>query len=155
MSEQIDEMYRDIIMEHYRFPRGHKDISDFDIINEGQNPTCGDEIELKLKMNKDKISGISIDCAGCAISTASGSMLAEVVEGKTLEEAKRIAKIVKALLKGEKIEENMELGDLEALKGVKKFPVRIKCALLSWTTLIDAIEKHGTQRKKKMSTTEN
>jgi len=154
MSDELKDMYRDIIMEHYRYPRGHKDIIDPDLINEGQNPSCGDEIEVKVKMDGDKVCDVSIDCVGCAISVASGSMLAEVVEGKTFEEVKKIAAVVKAILKGEEVPEDIDLGDLEALKGVRKFPVRVKCALLSWTTLVDAIEAKEKNATATASTTE-
>lgn len=139
MSDQLSDLYRDIIMEHYRFPRGHHHVDHPDISNQGKNPVCGDEIEIKLKMDGEKVENISVNCVGCAISVASGSMLAEIIEGKTLPEIKEIAEIVKKLLKGENIDENLDLGDLEALRGIKKFPLRVKCALLSWTTLVDAI----------------
>ncbi len=155
MGEQLDEMYRDIILEHYRFPRGQKKILSPDIINEGHNPVCGDEIEIKVKMAKDKIETVSVDCAGCAISTASGSMLAEICEGKTIAEVKKIAEIVKALLKGEEFDKNIDIGDIEALRGVKKFPVRVKCALLSWTTLVDAIDARETGKQLTASTSES
>jgi len=154
MTGKLDELYRDIIMEHYRFPRGTKNIQNPDLISEGQNPACGDEIEIKVKMDDDKVDTVLVNCAGCAISVASGSMLAEIVEGKTLGEVKKIAGVVRALLKGVDINEDIDLGDLEALKGVKKFPVRIKCALLSWTTLVDAIEARENGRIAKASTTE-
>ena len=154
MAEQLDDMYRDIIMEHYRFPRGDEKISDPDMKNEGYNPACGDEIEIMLKMNQDIIETVSVSCAGCAISTASGSMLAEICEGKTLAEAKKIAGIVKGLLKGEEFDESYDIGDIEALQGVKKFPVRVKCALLSWTTLVDAIDAREAGKKTAVSTTE-
>lgn len=156
MAEQLDQMYRDIIMEHYRYPRGDEKISNPDIKNEGHNPACGDEIEIQLKMDNDKIESVSVDCAGCAISTASGSMLAEICEGKTLDEVRKIAGIVKALLKGEEFDKNYDIGDIEALKGVKKFPVRVKCALLSWTTLVDAINAREAGEGKQLtaSTTE-
>lgn len=146
MSEKLADLYRDILMEHYRFPRGHKHLEHPDIANEGQNPICGDEIDIQLKLEGERVKDISVNCVGCAISVASGSMLAEIIEGKTLAEVKRIATVVKAMLKGEPIDESVDLGDLEALKGVKQFPVRVKCALLSWTTLVDAIEarEHGT-----------
>ena len=152
MSDQLDQLYRDVIMEHYKFPRGHKDIDQADMANQGQNPSCGDEIDVKLKLDNGIVKDVSVTCMGCAISVASGSMLAEIIEGKTLGEVKEIARIVKALLKGEETPEDIELsdlGDIEVLQGVRKFPVRIKCALLSWTTLVDAIdsyeEKDGTQ----------
>jgi nitrogen fixation NifU-like protein len=136
----LDELYRDIIMDHYRYPRGRKKLEDADVRNEGQNPVCGDEIELSLKLNDDRVDDVSVDCMGCAISVASGSMLADAIKGKSLPEVKRIAAAVKAILKGEPLPEDVEMGDLEALSGVKNFPVRIKCALLSWTTLVDGIE---------------
>lgn len=140
MPEPLDELYRDIIMDHYRYPRGRKKLEDADVRNEGQNPVCGDEIELSLKLNDDRVDDVSVDCMGCAISVASGSMLADAIKGKSLPEVKRIAAAVKAILKGEPLPEDVEMGDLEALSGVKNFPVRIKCALLSWTTLVDGIE---------------
>jgi len=140
VPEPLDELYRDIIMDHYRYPRGRKKLEDADVRNEGQNPVCGDEIELSLKLNDDRVDDVSVDCMGCAISVASGSMLADAIKGKSLPEVKRIAAAVKAILKGEPLPEDVEMGDLEALSGVKNFPVRIKCALLSWTTLVDGIE---------------
>ncbi len=154
MSGKLDDMYRDIIMEHYRFPRGSKKIQHVDLVNEGKNPACGDEIEIKVEMKDNKVENVMVHCAGCAISVASGSMLAEIVKGKSLSEVKKIAGIVRALLKGEEIDENIDLGDLEALKGVKQFPVRIKCALLSWTTLVDAIDAREHGENIKESTTE-
>ncbi len=159
MSERLDQLYRDVIMEHYKFPRGSKDIENADMDNQGQNPACGDEIEVKVKLEGDRVKDVSVSCMGCAISVASGSMLAEVIEGKTLAEVKKIAKVVKALVKGEELPEDIdihELGDIEVLQGVRKFPVRVKCALLSWTTLVDAIDSFeaGTTTELNISTTE-
>jgi len=143
MTDRLDQLYRDVIMEHYKYPRGNKDINNADMTNQGQNPSCGDEIEVKVKLEGDRVKNVSVSCMGCAISVASGSMLAEVIEGKTLGEVKKIARVVKALLTGEPVPSDInihELGDIEVLEGVRKFPVRIKCALLSWTTLVDAID---------------
>ncbi|OGC90793.1 MAG: SUF system NifU family Fe-S cluster assembly protein [candidate division Zixibacteria bacterium RBG_16_53_22] len=140
MPEPLDELYRDIIMDHYRYPRGRKKLENADMRNEGQNPVCGDEIELSLKLDDGRVDEVSVECMGCAISVASGSMLVDAIKGKSLQEVRRIAAAVKAILKGEPLPEEVEMGDLEALAGVKNFPVRIKCALLSWTTLIDGIE---------------
>jgi len=154
MSDQLSDLYRDIIMEHYRFPRGHRLIEHPDIANQGQNPVCGDEIEIKVKMDGDIVEKLSVNCVGCAISVASGSMLAEIIEGKTISEVKQIAEVVKKILKGDEIDDDTDLGDLEALKGVKKFPVRIKCALLSWTTLVNAIEASETGKKTEVTSTE-
>jgi nitrogen fixation NifU-like protein len=154
MSENLDGLYRDIIMEHYKYPRGRKKLDNADVISEGKNPVCGDEIEMQVKLKDNRIEDISIDCVGCAISVASGSMLADAIKGKTLEEVKRFAAAIKAILKGEEPEENLELGDLEALEGVKKFPVRIKCALLSWTTLIEGLKNWENGKKNRVITTE-
>ncbi len=154
MSEPLDELYRDIIMDHYRYPRGHKKLADADIQNEGQNPVCGDEITVALKLADDRVEDVSVDCAGCAISVASGSMLADIVKGKTISEIKKIASAIKAILKGENPPDGLDLGDLEALAGVRNFPVRIKCALLSWTTLVDAIESVEKGKGIKVSSTE-
>jgi nitrogen fixation NifU-like protein len=154
MDNNLDDLYRDILMEHYRFPRGKKPVKNPDMENEGYNPTCGDEIKLSIKTDGGKISDISVDCLGCAISVASGSMLADIVRGKSLDEAVKIADHVKTLLQGGNIPENADLGDLEALRGVNKFPVRIKCALLSWVTMVKAIEirRSGNKSDQAVST---
>ena len=154
MSENLDNLYRDIIMEHYKYPRGKNKIEDPDLTSEGKNPVCGDEIEMKVKLDGDTVADISMDCAGCAISVASGSMLADTIKGKTIDEVKKIASAIKAILKGEKPDDDVDLGDLEALEGVKKFPVRIKCALLSWTTLIEGLKNWEAGKKRKVTTTE-
>lgn len=154
MSEPLDDLYREIIMDHYHSPRGAKKLNDPDVSNEGKNPSCGDEIEVALKMDNHTVDDISVACKGCAISVASGSMLAEAIKGKSLEEVKKIAATVKEMLKGNEVELSEEMGDLEVLKNVNKFPVRIKCALLSWTTLIDCVEALETDAIKKTSTTE-
>lgn len=156
MSDNLNELYRDIIMDHYRYPRGKKELEDASVKKNGINPTCGDEIELSLKINHDKVEDLSITCKGCAISVASGSMLSELVKGKTLDEVKKIATVVKSMLKGEDDIDlgSLDLGDLEALQGVKDFPVRIKCALLSWTTLMDSIESWENNKNIKISSSE-
>lgn len=154
MTEHLDDLYRDILMEHYRFPRGRKKLDHFHIHNEGQNPTCGDEIEISVELEGEKVKDIYVSCMGCAISVASGSMLAEIIRGKSLDEVKKIADIIKSMLKGEEISKEVNLGDLEALRGVRKFPVRIKCALLSWTTLVDAIMAKEAGQKTSVSSTE-
>jgi nitrogen fixation NifU-like protein len=154
MNDNLDDLYRDIIMDHYKAPRGRKELAGADIKNEGKNPVCGDEIEVSMKVNDGRVDDISVQCLGCAISVASGSMLADTIKGKSVEQVKKIARAVKAVLKGEQPEEEIELGDLEALEGVKKFPVRIKCALLSWSTLVEGLEAWENSRKTKIVTTE-
>jgi len=154
MSVQLDELYRDILMDHYKYPRGNKSLDHPDIENQGENPLCGDSINMQIKIDNQAISDIGIKCVGCAICSASTSMLAEILEGKSLTEVKKIATMVKKLIKGEEYQADLDLGDLTALEGVKKFPVRIKCALLAWTTLIDGIKAWEKGGKINVSSTE-
>ena len=154
MSEHLDDLYREIIMDHYHSPRGAKKLNDPDVTNEGKNPSCGDEIEVALKVDDHTIDDVSVACKGCAISVASGSMLAEAIKGKSLEEVKKIAATVREMLKGNQVELTSDMGDLEVLQNVNKFPVRVKCALLSWTTLVDCLETLENEAPRKTSTTE-
>jgi nitrogen fixation NifU-like protein len=154
MSEPLDDMYRDIIMDHFRSPRGKKPLEKADVTSNGTNPSCGDEITLQVSLDNGTVKDVHVDCRGCAISIASGSMLAEVIKGKSLEDAKRIAEVVKKMLKGEKVDVPDDLGDLDALQGVRNFPVRIKCALLAWVTFMEGIKNHenGHDQRTKVST---
>jgi SUF system NifU family Fe-S assembly protein len=156
MSDSLDQMYREVILDHYRSPRGHKPLDRSDVTSEGQNPSCGDEIEMKLKLNgHDEIEDVYCDCKGCAISVASASMMAELLKGRKLEDVEKIAQTVRRLLKGEDIEVPEDLGDVDALKGVRKFPVRIKCALLAWVTLLEGLKNyHNGNNGKAVATTE-
>jgi len=142
MNEQLDDMYREVILDHYRAPRGSVPLQMFDITNDGRNPSCGDELEMQVKVNGNTVEDIHVGCKGCAISIASGSMLAEIVKGKSIEEAKRIAQLVRSLLKGEEVDIPDDMEDIDALQGVKQFPVRIKCALLAWVTLIQGLDNY-------------
>jgi nitrogen fixation NifU-like protein len=143
----LDEMYRDIILDHYRSPRGKKPINDPNLSSNGSNPSCGDEIQLQVHVEDDVLKDIHVDCKGCAISTASGSMLAEAVKGKSFHEVLKMAETVKKLLKGEIEDTDEDLGDLGSLKGVRQFPVRVKCALLAWVTLIEGLKNYANGRK--------
>ncbi len=157
MSRSLDDMYREIILDHYRSPRGKKPIESADISSDGQNPSCGDEISLEVKMDQGVLKDVHVNCRGCAISVASGSMLAETVKGKSFDEVKRIAEIVRKMLKGETLEVDEDLGDLGSLKGVRQFPVRVKCALLAWVTLVEGLKNYenGTAGKRSSASTED
>lgn len=135
-------LYREVIFDHYRHPRGRAPLESPSAVNEGLNPVCGDEVKVELLLEGEKVKAVSVRGRGCAISTASGSMLAELLPGKSLEEAERLAAVVKGLMHDEGVPEGVDIGDLDALGGVKQFPVRIKCALLSWVTLLDAIKAY-------------
>ncbi|MBD3258490.1 SUF system NifU family Fe-S cluster assembly protein [candidate division GN15 bacterium] len=150
MSSSLDEMYREIILDHYRSPRGKQQLKTIDISAGGHNPSCGDEIEMTVEVDKQNgvLKDVHVDCKGCAISVASGSMLAETVRGKKFEDVIQLAEAVKKLLKGESVDIPEDNEDLQALAGVRQFPVRIKCALLAWATLVEGIKKYGQEGAK-------
>ncbi len=138
----VDDLYRETILDHYHNPRNRGTISDATVSTEGVNPLCGDELRLFLKIENGLVQDIKLESSGCSINTASGSMMSELVLGKSLEEAQGvIAEFKKMMLtKGEDITLPEELEELEALQGVKKYPVRIKCALLPWNTLDEGLK---------------
>jgi len=139
---QLDDLYREIILDHYRNPRNQAPLEDPDIEARGFNPFCGDEVVLQLKLRDGRIAATSFQGRGCSISQASASMMTEVLKGKTLEEARELYHAFRRLMHGEALseEEAEALGELEALEGVRQYPIRIKCALLGWATLGDGIE---------------
>lgn len=138
--EQLDELYREVILDHFRTPRHHEVLEPADVANAGFNPLCGDQLSLQLRLNGSRILAIGVQGKGCSISQAAGSMMAEAVSGKTIEEAQQAVEDVKRMMHGEVSESIKGLGDLEALAGVRQFPVRIKCALLAWTTLEEGLK---------------
>lgn len=149
----LEDLYKEIILDHYRSPRNQGELPPPAIRTEGFNPLCGDEIVVYLDVNDEGvIDDIKIGGQGCSISQSSASMMSAAVKGKTIAEAQEITGEFKAMMNihGEALADaneesrasaELELGDLEALKGVVKFPVRIKCATLSWNTLAQAIEE--------------
>lgn len=139
MMSNVNSMYREIVLDHHRNPRGEHSPDRVDARAEGENPTCGDDVALELKLENGRVVDAGVHTHGCAISRASGSMLAELVNGLSVEQARRVADVFKGVLQGEEPPSSVDLGDLEALTGVRKFPVRIKCALLPWVTLLDAL----------------
>lgn len=145
MSSQLDDMYREVILDHYHSPRGKKPLPQANVKSDGTNPACGDEIALSAQIENGILKDVHVDCKGCAISVASGSMLAEAVKGMPFEDVRRLAQTVRKMLKGEEdthLPEEFE--DIEALKGVRQFPVRVKCALLAWVTLVDGLERYAS-----------
>lgn len=141
---ELDDLYEAIILDHYRNPRNTGPVGSPDIDLEVNNPFCGDEFQIQMKVENDAVSAVGITGRGCAISQASASLLAELVEGKKSGEVRESVSAFRRLLQGVEIsaEEREVLGDIEALGGVRKFPVRIKCALLSWVGLDDALKEH-------------
>lgn len=151
VDNNLDDLYREIILEHYHDPHGRHEIHDADIRNEGKNPLCGDELALEIKLSNGEVEDIAVRCQGCAISVASGSMLTDAVKGKSLEEVKSISTKIKGMLKGEALPEDFDPEDLEALQGIRQFPVRIKCALLAWATLENGIKDYEAGKKETLN----
>ena len=143
----LDELYKEVILDHYRSPRnrGKLDPADFDLHRD--NPLCGDEVHLFGQVKDGKLVGISFEGKGCSISQASTSIMTDRVKGVSLEMAEDLAGLFKRLMQGEDLSDDERLGDLAALQGVQKYPVRIKCALLGWNTLLEGLrgykEKQG------------
>jgi nitrogen fixation protein NifU and related proteins len=142
--EISDELYREVILDHYRAPRHRGKIETPDILEWGKNPLCGDELELYLTFKDGKVSDVKFQGSGCSISQASASMMTEAVAGKTLEQIRGIVSDFKGMMMEGKPADELpdELEDAKSLEGVKKYPVRIKCALLSWNTVLEAIKKY-------------
>jgi nitrogen fixation NifU-like protein len=137
----LDDLYRDLILDHYRHPHNKGHLANATAKSEGFNPLCGDEIEVELELDGGLIKDVSYGGRGCSISQASGSMMTEAVKGRTKDEAMHIAEAFKRLMTNPDEEAAEELGDLEAFHGVAKFPVRVKCATLAWHVLEESLEK--------------
>ena len=147
--EHLDELYESIILDHYRNPRNTDLLDAPDIDVEATNPFCGDEVHIQLELDHDAVKQVSISGQGCAISQSSASLLAEMLEDKSSDEALEIVTQMRRLMRGEELTEDEKdsLGDVLALEGVKRFPVRIKCALLSWTALEDEIGRASCRER--------
>ena len=146
MIERLDELYREVILDHFRNPTHAGDLPDAEINAEGTNPLCGDELAFHVKMDGGRIAQVRFKGKGCAISQAAASMLATQLEGKTAADAGRLVGAMKALMQGQRPEASVDLGDLEVLEGVRKFPVRIKCAALSWNVIEQGLEEYAHGR---------
>ena len=141
--DSLDSLYRELILDHYKRPRNHGAIPSAAVHVEGVNPVCGDEIHLDLGVENDVIEEIGFWGGGCSISQASASMMTDRLKGRSTEEAKRILGEVRAMLV-DGAPPCRELGDLEALEGVAKLPVRVKCALLCWNVLDQGLQQAAT-----------
>lgn len=139
---ELDELYRELILDHYKNPRHRARLDPADVTAEGFNPVCGDEIEMELNFAGDTLTEIGVRGRGCSISQASASMMSELVEGKRIDEIRRLDGEVRQMLTDADAPVPEELGDVEALQGVAKFAVRVKCATLGWHTLTEGIEQH-------------
>jgi nitrogen fixation protein NifU and related proteins len=160
----LEDLYREIILDHYRNPRNRGDLPVPPSTRvEGFNPLCGDEIVVYLDIDGDTVRDVRINGQGCSISQSSASMMSAAIKGRTLDEVRALSRAFKAMMSiheqaldetgdgsgpngveaADEVEQ-VKLGDLEALRGVVKFPVRIKCATLSWNTLLQGIDEART-----------
>lgn len=136
---QLDDLYRRVIMDHYKTPRNNGKFEEGAVTVDLNNPTCGDRISLQMRITDGIVNDAKFVGEGCSISMASASMMTDAVKGKSVQEALEMASNFSSLMKGEDVE--FEYEDIEALSGVNKFPARIKCATLAWNALRKGIEQ--------------
>lgn len=139
MSELTD-LYQEILLEHYRHPRNHGPLPGADREIDGHNPLCGDRIRLRLRLDGDRLAEVRFEGGGCAISTASASMMTEAVRGHSVAEALELAERFREVMTNPGDEPLPETwGEIAALEGVRAFPMRVKCATLAWHALRSAL----------------
>jgi nitrogen fixation NifU-like protein len=147
----LEDLYREIILDHYRTPRNRGELpTPPAVVAQGHNPLCGDEITVYLQLDDDVVSDVKVDGQGCSISQSSASMMSQAIKGRSVPDVRALVRRFKGMMSIEEAGDgdgdgdgsaDVALGDLEALQGVVKFPVRIKCATLAWNTLLEALDK--------------
>jgi nitrogen fixation NifU-like protein len=145
----LEELYREVILDHYRNPRNRTPVDHPDLEAEGVNPLCGDEVKVEVSFEDGAVSQVSVRGHGCSISQSSGSMMGEAIKGLSRKGVIELADRFQTMLTAEENHDDTSeppgqelgsvMGELEALQGVRRYPVRIKCASLPWTTLVQAI----------------
>ena len=145
----LEDLYREIILDHYRSPRNRGELeAPPAAVAQGHNPLCGDEITVYLLVDDGRVSDVKVGGQGCSISQSSASMMSQAIKGRSVDEVRSLVRRFKGMMSIDDLSDGdgdgdgpvPELGDLEALQGVVKFPVRIKCATLAWNTLVDALD---------------
>ncbi|ANU18994.1 SUF system NifU family Fe-S cluster assembly protein [Planococcus plakortidis] len=131
----LDQLYRQVIMDHYKTPRNKGTLEQDSVNIEMNNPTCGDRIQLTLQVEDGIVKDAKFDGEGCSISMASASMMTQAVKGKDVDTALKLSGIFSDMMLGKEYDDSVDLGDIEALQGVSKFPARIKCATLAWKAM--------------------
>ena len=143
-TNNLDQLYRRVIMDHYKTPRNKGTLENENVKIDMNNPTCGDRIHLTLQVEDGIVKDAKFDGEGCSISMASASMMTQAVKGKDVDTAMKLSSIFSDMMLGKDYDDSIDLGDIEALQGVSQFPARIKCATLAWK----AMEK-GVQNEEK------
>ncbi len=144
----LEELYREVILDHYRNPRNKGHLEQPQASAQGVNPLCGDEITIEVSFDGDKVSEVAVDGQGCSISQSSASMMTEAIKGKSRKEINQLVGRFRQMMSLDEGDDpgldperpGAVLGDIEALQGVRQYPVRIKCASLGWNTLLEALD---------------
>ena len=141
-NKNLDQLYRSVIMDHYKNPRNKGSLAEDSVTIDMNNPTCGDRIHLTLKVEDGIVKDAKFDGEGCSISMSSASMMTQIIKGKKIEEALELADMFSKMMLGEEFDvDKYDLGDVEALQGVAKFPARIKCATLAWKAMEKGVKE--------------
>jgi len=139
----LDEIYKEVILDHYKNPRNKRELPGAELTCTQNNPLCGDEITVFAHVEDGKVLEVTFQGAGCSISQSSASMMTEAVAGRTVNDARDLAARFRGMMAGEVDPDEDTFGDLVALKGVVKYPIRIKCAVLGWDVLQEALDGAG------------
>ena len=140
----LDDIYKEVILDHYKSPRNKRELEGAELQCHANNPLCGDEITVFAHLEGDTVEAVTFTGAGCSISQSSASMMTEAVTGVSVDDAKALVAGFRGMMAGEVEPDEDRFGDLVALKGVVKYPIRIKCAVLSWDVLQEALEGAGS-----------
>jgi nitrogen fixation protein NifU and related proteins len=135
----LEDLYKEVILDHYKNPRNKRELPGAELSCSRNNPLCGDEITVHARLEEGRIAEVTFEGAGCSISQASASMMTEAAAGRSVEQAGTLAGDFRGMMEGRVEPDEDEFGDLIALKGVVKYPVRIKCAVLAWDVLQGAL----------------
>ena len=138
---ELDELYQDILLDHFRHPRHFEPLKQDDVLVDEENPTCGDHLRLTARVEEGKVADVRYDGKGCAISMASASMMTEQLIGLRVEAARAKIRSFVAILRGETEPDLDAMGEAAALAGVRQFPLRVKCATMSWRAMEKALNK--------------
>jgi len=134
-TNNLDQLYRSVIMDHYKNPRNKGVLEENNVTIDMNNPTCGDVIHLTLKVVDGIVLDAKFEGEGCSISMASASMMTQIIKNKDVDTAVKYAQVFSDMMLGKELDDSIDLGDIEALSGVAKFPARIKCATLAWKAM--------------------
>ncbi|MEO8475450.1 MAG: Fe-S cluster assembly sulfur transfer protein SufU [Actinomycetota bacterium] len=140
----LDDIYKEVILDHYKSPRNKRELPGAELQCHANNPLCGDEITVFAHLEGETVQAVTFQGAGCSISQSSASMMTEAVTGGTIADAMALTAGFRGMMAGEVDPDEERFGDLVALKGVVKYPIRIKCALLAWDVLQEALEGAGS-----------